>query len=291
MGRVVDGFVNLNGTIVPADEARISLFDHGLLYGMGLFETLRGYGGRFFRLAEHLQRLRRSARRLRIELPWSNTELRDPLASVLQQNNRPDGAVRLTVTRGAGTVRPGSPAGTPFFFVTCRDWSPPPERVYAAGYTAVVSAWTQASADPLTQMKTLNFAARYLSRGEAADRGADEALLLNERGQVACASVANVFVFRGARLHSPPVGAGCLPGITRATVAALARARGWPTTWAALPLESFQSADEAFLTNSLIEVMPLVSVSGRPIGDGRPGPRTRMLLGAYRDLVRRETGG
>ncbi|MBI3910368.1 MAG: aminotransferase class IV [Armatimonadetes bacterium] len=287
----ITGWASLNGQILPAAEAFVSIFDHGLLYGDGLFETVRVYEGRPFRLRQHLERLREGAVALRLALPWSAEALTAMVEETVRANRLQDGALRLTVTRGAGPPVP-DPAvcPQPTCFVTAREWSPPPPAAYERGYRAIVAEGRQNERSPLSRLKTLNYGLHLLARMEARDAGLDEALLLNQAGAVAEAATANLFAVIGGRLSTPPPSAGCLPGITRAAVLDLADKGGLSTCEVLFDLQDLRAAEEAFLTNSLLEVMPLVEVDGIPIGKGRPGAVTRQLLDAYRALVRREVG-
>jgi branched-chain amino acid aminotransferase len=283
-------FVNLNGVMCDAADARLSVFDHGLLYGMGVFETVRGYGGRLVRMGAHLERLRAGAAVLGIAVPWLDPDLERAVTETLIANEAPNGVARLTVTRGTGAGGPGAiPDGPPSFFVSVRSdrsGTAPP-----ASYRAIVSGLRQDGANPLARIKSLNFALRILARQEATRAGAQEALLLNERGELVEASMANLFLRVDGRLLTPPIDAGCLPGITRAAVLELAAAHGIPAAEASLPLSALAAAGEAFLTNSAIEVVPVVRIGGAAVGDGRPGPVTRSLQRAYRELVAKETEG
>jgi branched-subunit amino acid aminotransferase/4-amino-4-deoxychorismate lyase len=281
--------VNLNGVLVDAGEARLSVFDHGLLYGLGVFETVRGYGGQVFRLGAHLARLRAGAAILRLEVPWPDAELERAVAETLAANEAPDGIARLTVTGGVGmgSRGAGEQGGAPSYFVFVRDRQPP---ALLGGYAVDFASYQVDSRSPLAGVKSLNFAVPILARQEARAGGFDEALMVNERGELVEASMANVFLVSGGRLLTPPLTAGCLPGITRAAILEVAAIAGIPATETPVPAGAIADAGEIFLTNSAIEVMPVLRVGATPVGDGQVGPVTRRLATAYRELVARETG-
>ena len=284
------GCVCLNGEIVPAAEARVGIFDHGLLYGDGLFETCRAYGGRIFRLDAHLARLEQGARVLNLTLPWSRDSLVEAVYRTLAANNLLDAVLRLTVTRGEGPPVPDpSVCAAPTFFIAARPWAPIPPAAYEAGYRAVIAeSVRQNSASPFSRLKSLNFGLSQMARGEARTRGADEALLLNEHGRLAEGSVTNLFAVLGSRLVTPPPAEGCLPGVTRAAVLELAPSVGLAAEETTLTPDELARADEAFLTNSALEIMPLTRLGDRPVGTGIPGTVTARLMAAYGDLVRLE---
>lgn len=276
----------LNGKLVPMEEARISPHDRGFLYGDGLFETMRAYGGVIFRMEAHLERLDEGARALRFPYGLDMDYLAEACFHVLWTNELQDAYVRVTVTRGVGGL-PSEMAGTerPTALVTAREFSGYP----AETMTAHVASVTRNATSPLSRVKSLNYLDNALSRAEATDAGADEALLLDASGHVVEGSSSNVFAVLDGTVTTPPVSAGVLAGITRGCVLELCEQLDVPTSDDLLALNEFVSADEAFLTNSLMEIMPLVSVDGRAIGTGAPGPVTSQLRDAYRDLVARET--
>jgi branched-chain amino acid aminotransferase len=279
-----------NGRIARASEVAISPLDHGVLYGDGLFETMRAYGGRVFRLDAHLERLATSAPVLRLELPWTAAELRAAVEQALAANALTDAYLRLTVLRGVGPPGP-DPAlcREPHYFVVARALKPYPERCYAEGAAAVVATTRQNEGSPLARVKSLSYLNHVLARVEAREAGADEALLLNGRGELAEGASSNLFVVREGTLVTPPEESGCLPGIARAVVLEVAPRLGLAVALRPLLLPELLGADEAFLTNSLMEVMPLSRVGDRPIGRGRPGAVTARLAAAYRALVDEET--
>ena len=280
------GVVWVNGEVLPAGQASVSALDRGLLYGDGVFETIRVYGGVPFRLAAHLARLAEGLRVLQINLPGASEDLGRALVEALRASGLRDAYARLTVTRGVG----GAPselagAGEPTVLVHVRPFVGYPADLYERGMGACVSAVRRNETSPLSRIKSLNYLDCLLVRAsaDAASRGCDEAVMLNTRGELAEGTASNLFVVRGGQVLTPPVAAGCLPGIARAVVMELA-----PVYEATLALTDLSAADEAFLTNSLMEVMPLVRVDEHPVGSGLPGPVARRLLAAYRATVAAE---
>jgi len=283
---MTDSFLCWNGRLAPVSEVAISPADHGVLLGDGLFETMRAYRGRVFRLEAHLARLAASAPVLRLSLPWSTAELEQAVAATIAANGLADAVVRLTVLRGVGPPGP-DPRGCvqPNCLITARPYVAYPERCYSGGATAVIASVRQNEGSPLSRIKSLSYLDHVLARAEAREAGVDEALLLNNRGELAEGSVSNLFLVRHRTLLTPPLDSGCLPGITRAVILEEATRLGIPSIEQPLSLDDLRDSDEAFLTNSVMELMPLVRVAERPIGDGRPGPVTRRLTAAYRAVV------
>ena len=281
--------VHLNGSLVPRSDARIAALDYGFLYGYGLFETMRAYGGRVFRLDRHLDRLGRSAERLGIAV--ETPALENAVVETIRANGLSDARLRLTVSAGeGGTVPDPGTCEEPTVLVVAGHYQPLPDGVYQRGFRAVVSSIRRNSQSPLTGMKSLNFLESMLARREARVAGADEALLLNERGLLAEASMSNVFLVSDGALRTPGLSCGVLPGITREVVLELAKKNGIDTAECELTLDELRQAEEAFLTNSVMEVMPLTGVHGKPVGSGNPGPVTERVMAGYREMVRGELG-
>ena len=274
----------LGGDLVAEDEARVPALG-GVLYGYGLFETMRAYGGRPFQLDAHYERLLDGARTLGLDVPFDTAALRRAVDGVLARNflNGVDASVRLTLE--GGPPPDGATTATARWFVSARALTQYPEALYERGAAASVAGVRRNETSPLCRLKTLNYLDNLLARRTALARGADEAILLNTRGMVAEGSASNVFIVRGRQLSTPPVEAGALPGIARRTVLDLAPALGLEPMEATFGLAELREAAEAFLTNSLIEVLPLTQLDGRPIGSGRPGPGAQQLRLAYRALA------
>lgn len=286
----MDEMVYLGGSIVPRREAAVPALDYGFLYGYGLFETMRAYKGRVFRLERHLGRLAQSARFLGIAV--DRDELESAVSAVIRANRLADARVRITVSGGEGEPAPDpATCASPTVLVTAAEYEPYPEETYRRGFRAVVSSLRRNSRSPLAGLKSTSYLESLLARQEARRRGANEAVCLNERGLLAEASMSNLFLVVGETIRTPGLDSGILPGITREAVLELAAGLGSRAVEADVQLDELWRAGEAFLTSSLIEVMPLTTVDGRPVGDGRPGTVTRRLMGEYRRLVERELGG
>ncbi|MBL7166064.1 MAG: aminotransferase class IV [Dehalococcoidales bacterium] len=281
--------VYLNGFLVSRDDARIAVLDYGFLYGFGLFETMRAYGGHVFRLDRHLDRLLRSAERLGIVV--KGEVLESAVTETIRANGLSDARTRLTVSIGEGGVVPDpTTCGEPTVLVVAGNYQPFSEEVYRKGFSAVISSIRRNSQSPLSGMKTLNFLESMLARQEARTAGGDEALLLNERGLLTEASMSNVFLVSNGSLRTPGLESGVLPGVTREAVLELAGGLGMDAVECDITMNDLTVADEAFLTNSVMEVMPLTEVDGRQVGDGRLGPVTLKLMAGYGEMVRREVG-
>ncbi|MGQ9532111.1 MAG: aminotransferase class IV [Desulfotomaculales bacterium] len=283
-------YVYLNGRLVPADGARVSAADRGFLYGDGVFETLRAYGGRPFQLTEHVARLYRSASLMGLELPWPPGAVREAVEATIEANKLAEAYVRITVTRGEGLGIEPPTAAKPTLVVHTRPLAIDPQ-VYQKGIAAVVVRTRRnlPAAVPL-EAKSLNFLNNILAYREARAMGAQEAIMLNAEGAVAEGSVSNLFVVVQGKVLTPSMEAGIFPGLARETVLRLAREMGQPVEERLFGPDMLLSADEVFLTNSVREVVPVVRVNGSAIGEGRPGRVTRLLLDAYRALVRRTLG-
>ena len=277
----------IDGGIVDASQARIPITDHGLLYGDGIFEGIRVFGGRVFRLELHLARLAASARALALELPGGIEAMRRIVCDTVRAFGSPDAYVRLIVTRGEGAlgVDPTSCPQPRALCLVDRISLFAPEKL-ALGLDLVTVSLRRPPADVLDpRVKSLNYLNSALAKLEARQRGADEALILNLAGNVAEASVANVFVVRGGELRTPPATDGALEGITRQTVLELAGTLGIPAREQTLGRFDLFAADEAFLTGTGAGIVPLRSLDGRPIGAGRPGPLFAKLRAAYLDAT------
>ena len=277
--------VYLNGSLIPRSQASISALDYGFLYGFGLFETMRAYGGQVFRLDSHLNRLARSAEIL--GLPIETPDLKGAVMDTIQANKLSDARVRITVSIGEGEMTPDpSTCNKPTVLILAGHYEPYPEQVYEKGFRAIVSTIRRNSQSPLSRLKSANYLESILARQEARAAGVDEALCLNEKGLLAEASMSNIFLVADGILKTPGQESGILPGITRETILELALPLGINTLEHDIRLDELFQAQEAFLTNSLIEVMPLTEVDGKAIGSGRPGSLTKRLMAAYRKMVR-----
>jgi branched-chain amino acid aminotransferase len=249
---------------------------------------MRAYGGRLFRLEKHLARLERSARALNIDLDGIPS-LEKAIYDTLRANQLSDARIRLTVSPGAEELAPDAPIKSePTVFIMARSYVPPSEDVYHRGFTAIVSRVHRSTRSPSSGLKSLSSLDILLARQEAATFGVDHAILLNDDGLVSEGSSSNVFHIKGGTLFTPAEHCGILPGITRQVVMRdLAPSLGINNQEADVALVDLLEADEAFLTNSMIEVMPLTILADRSIGSGRPGALTQRLMKAYKALVER----
>ena len=277
----------IDGGVVDASEARIPVMDHGLLYGDGIFEGLRVVGRRVFRLEDHLARLRASARAIALEIPGGLGAMRDIVLETARAYDRDDAYLRLIITRGEGALGV-DPTTCPEPRVLC---IADRLRIYGAaelarGIDLVTASGRRSPADVLDpRIKSLNYLNSVLAKLEARRRGADEALLLNTAGAVAEASVANVFIYRGEELRTPPATDGALEGITRATVLELAGTLGIPAVERTLGRFDLFSADEVFLTGTGAGIVPVRSLDGQTVGEGVPGPICAKIRLAFDDVT------
>lgn len=280
-------FVYLNGDLVPAAEARISVFDHGFLYGDGLFETMRAYNGTVFKLAEHLHRLEKSARQMALKLPWSMEFLSLAIYAVLDKNELANAFIRLTVTRGEGPVgidpllcdRPG-------LVIMAREMPPYNEKIYAEGIKIIITGTRRNLPEACPpELKSLNFLNNILAKLELNRAGVNEGIMLNIRDEVTEGTVSNVFIYKDGRLLTPARECGLLAGIMRDTVLEIAHKAGISAAEAVLQTEDLLAAEEVFLTNSGSEITPVVQIGDIIIGTGRPGSVTRQILEEYRQMA------
>ena len=271
---------------MPESAGAVSALDRGLLLGDGLFETMRVLGGRVLQWNRHWERLHRGAGALGLTLPWTAGDLQKVVGQTLAANQLREAIVRLTVTRGFSPTARGLPPPAdawPTLIIRAAPFTPYPQHLYQNGMRVVVSRRTRRNErSPLSRVKSLNYLDNVIARQEAVAHGADEALLLNTQGNAACATTANIFTVRGGRLQTPAVAAGALQGTVRALVRAeLAPGISHVVETTQLSATDLRQADELFLTNALMGIMPVCAVDGRPVGSGQPGPLTRKLLVAY----------
>jgi len=285
-------WIHLNGRLVAEGEARISVFDRGFLYGDGVFESMRAVGGGVFRRERHLDRLRRSASGIGLDLPMPLPGLAAAIGDLLEANRLRDARIRVTLTRGAG--RPGEyveAEGPATVVITAAGFAGLDPALHREGVAVAIPPRRLIPPEALDPaIKSISRLSSVLARREARDRGGFEAILLDGGGNLTEGTASNLFLVRDGRLATPPVPAGGLPGITREAVIEIARAAAIPVAEEPLPARLLQDADEAFLTNTSWEVLPVVRAEGRPIGGGSPGPVARDLLLRYREMLRRECG-
>ena len=283
----MEQIVYLNGSLVPRTVAKISPFDFGFLYGYALFESMRVYSGRVFRMDRHLARLGRSAEVLGLQLP--DIDFEKALGDTLEANSLTYARIRLTVSLGEGEVSPDpSTCKNPTVFITASSYMPLPDAAYQKGYRAVVSQIRHNSTSPLAQIKSANYLDMILARSVAKNAGVDEALLLNEQGYVAEGSTSNVFIVSAGKVVTPSLDSGILQGVTGEAVLECASSLVIKVEERPVKLEELYQADEAFISNSIIEIMPLVEVDGRRIGSGTVGSIASKLMSEYKALLKKE---
>ncbi len=280
----------LNGALLPEAEARVSLFDRGYLYGDGLFETMRAYGGRIFRLRRHLERLAEGARAINLSYAPEQNEIEKIAEELLQANGLTDAYLRLTVSRGLGLGPLPGENLAPTVSLIARPLQLPSPETYERGWKAILVESALSPGSRLSQLKPLSYLDKTLAKMEAKKAGVDEAILVNSRGEITEASTSNLFLVKGNDLLTPPAEAGLLAGITRAAVLELAPALSLQVVETRLTPADLSSAAECFLTNSILEVMPLTGVGEAPIGEGQPGRISRKIHKAYQNLVKSELG-
>lgn len=282
--------VYISGRLVPREEAVISVFDHGLLYGDGVFEGIRAYSGRIFKLDEHLDRLYNSARAIMLEIPLTKEEMREAVIETCRANPLDDAYIRLVVTRGVGDLGLDPwKAKKPQVIIIVDEIALYPREMYECGIEAIIVSTRRNDPRALNPaIKSLNYLNNILAKIEVHNAGAHEGIMLNVQGFVAEATGENIFIYREGRLLTPPVWAGALPGITRGVVKELAEKEGIPVAEEIFTPYELYTADECFLTGTAAEIVPVVKVDGRPIGEGKPGPVTKLLTRAFHELTQRE---
>jgi branched-chain amino acid aminotransferase len=279
--------VFLDGRFVESEQATISVFDHGLLYGDGVFEGIRLYGGNVFRLEEHLERLEYSAKAIMLQLPLTRKELSWATCETCRQNGLTDAYIRLVVTRGVGDLGLAPwLCPKPSIFVIASKITLYPKEYYENGLSIVTVPTRRINPAALPPaIKSLNYLNNILAKIEARQFGALEAIMLNDQGYVAECTADNVFIVQKGELITPAVSQGALKGVTRSTIFDLARELGLPIREGNLTRYDVWCADECFLTGSGAEVIPTVKLDGREIGSGKPGPVTQKVLAAFRQRV------
>lgn len=283
--------VYINGSLVPEGEAKVSVFDRGFLYGDGVFETMRSYSSHVFRLENHLSRLFRSLKTLKIHIRFDPPTLQKAVYDTLRANGLREAYVRLAISRGEGSLGP-SPVGckSPKVIIIARKFEPYPAISYEKGWRAVVVSTRQNASSPLCQIKSANYLNYILAKMEAISRGVDEGILLNAQHYVAEATASNIFLIKDGVVATPSVNDGILPGITREAILEIATSIGIKAVVGSITLDELFASQECFVTNTLMEVMPLVEIDGRRIGSGKPGSLTAKLHRAYQELVKHEVG-
>jgi len=280
--------IYITGEFFPQEEAKISVFDHGLLYGDGVFEGLRSYGGKVFRLEQHVRRLYESARAICLQIPLSDAEMEQAINNTVKKNTIDDGYIRVIVTRGSGTLGlDPNRCSNPQVIIIADKIELYPQKVYEEGLEIVTTSVTRNHPAALSpRIKSLNYLNNILAKIEGLKAGCIEALMLNHKGEVAECTGDNIFLVRDGELFTPPLDAGILAGITRDAVIEIAKKAGIAVHEISLTKHDVYVANECFLTGTAAEVIPVVKVDDRPIGDGKPGAITLDLIDRFHKLVR-----
>jgi branched-chain amino acid aminotransferase len=280
--------IYIDGKYYDENNAKVSVFDHGLLYGDGIFEGIRAYNGRVFKLKEHIDRLFYSAKAILLDIPISPAQVMAAVVDTCRQNNLHDGYIRLVVTRGVGTLglNPNRCKNPSVIVIADKIQLYPPE-FYQKGMEIVTVPTTRNLHNALNPaIKSLNYLNNILAKIEANNAGVEEAIMLNSEGYVAECTGDNIFIIKGNQLLTPPLSAGALYGITRGTVIELGVQAGLRISEPNLTRYDVFNADECFLTGSGAEIVPVTKVDGRVIGAGKPGPITQKLVTAYHALTK-----
>jgi branched-chain amino acid aminotransferase len=282
--------INLNGSLVSKEKAVLSVFDHGVLYGDGVFEGIRAYNGRVFRLEAHVERLYDSAKAILLTPPLSRQQMAAEILRTLAANKQTEGYIRPVITRGVGDLGL-NPANcpTPSYFIITDKIKLYPDEFYKNGLPLVTVPTRRNVAEALSpKIKSLNYLNNILAKVEANQRGALEAIMLTQDGYVAECTADNLFILRKGRLLTPPTWQGALEGVTRAVVLELAEKLRIKAAEEPMTRYDVYTADEAFMTGTAAEIVPVISLDGRSIGTGKPGPVTAKLLAGFKALTARE---
>jgi branched-chain amino acid aminotransferase len=277
----------MNGELVPAEEAKIGVYDHGLLYGDGVFEGIRTYQGKAFRLKKHLERLYKSAEAIRLVIPFTPEQLSRAIYETMKANAQSEAYIRLAVTRGVGDlgVDPNT-SKRPTVFIITDKIALYPKEMYEKGMSIITAKTIRTPSGSLNpKIKSMNYLNNILAKIEASDAGVSEALMLNYEGYVAECTGDNIFMVREGKVLTSPVASGILEGITRDCVLELAGENGIEAKETNLLPDDLYGADECFLTGTAAEIIPVTKIDGRSIGTGEPGPITKLLIESFHKYV------
>jgi branched-chain amino acid aminotransferase len=286
---VKEAKIYIDGKFYSEANAKVSVFDHGLLYGDGIFEGIRFYNGRVFRLEQHLERLWNSARSICLTIPMTRQEMTEALLETIRQNHLRDGYVRLVVTRGVGNLGLNpEQCKNPSVIIIVATIALYHEDFYRKGLSIVTVATRRSNPASLNPaVKSLNYLNNVMARIEANLASADEALMLNDAGNVAECTADNVFIIKQGRIFTPPITAGALQGITRSVVFDIAGEFDLKVVEADFTRHDIFVADECFLTGTAAEIVPVVKADGRIIGNGKPGPITTRIIARFREMTQK----
>jgi len=279
--------IYIDGKFYDKEQAGISVFDHGLLYGDGVFEGIRVYHGKVFKLSEHITRLYASAGAIALEIPMKKREMEEAVLETVRLNRKKNGYIRLVVTRGEGTLGlDPAHCGKPTVIIIVADIQLYPEELYKKGVKIITASTRRIPPECLDpRIKSLNYLNNILAKIEARRSGAMEALMLTTQGLVAECTADNIFVVKGGKLLTPHPCKGALDGVTMRTVFEIAKARGIECSEADLAQYDVYTADECFITGSGAELVPVIEIDDRTVSDGKPGPLTLALIEDFRRLV------
>ena len=279
--------IYIDGGFYPESEAKVSVFDHGLLYGDGVFEGIRFYSNKVFRLEQHMERLYKSAAAIGLTIPLDHASLTEALLETIRRNELTDGYVRLVVTRGKGDLglSPWN-CPKPSIIIIAAKITLYPAESYEKGLKVVTCATRRIAHGALSPMvKSLNYLNNIMAKIEASHAGAGEGLMLNEQGLVAECTGDNIFIVSGGRITTPPISSGALAGVTRAVAIDIAREFGIQVFEPQITRYDIYTADECFLTGTAAEIIPAVELDSRPIGNGKPGPMTQRFIARFHELT------
>lgn len=283
--------IYMNGQLVDREDAKVSVFDHGFLYGDGIFEGIRVYNGKVFRAQKHLDRLWDSAKTLDIKIPMTKDEMKAAIYKTVEANGFTDAYIRLVVTRGEGTLGLDAySCGTPNVIIIAQALSLYSRDFYEKGIKIVTASTIRNPSDSLSpRVKSLNYLNNIMAKIEAYYAGCEEALMLNHKGDVCECTGDNIFIIKNGKLMTPPINACILEGITRNTVLEICKELGLEAVEQDFTRHDVYTADECFLTGSAAELIPVVGIDGRDIADGKPGPTTMRILDAFGEFVKKDT--
>lgn len=282
-------FIYLNNKLVPEEKALISVFDHGFLYGDGIYETMRAYKGIVFMIDEHIRRLFRSGDLIKLKIDKSQEEIKKAIYDTLKKNRLKDAYIRLSISRGSGEIGLDPElCKKPTFVIIAMQFRQYPEELYVRGVKVSIVKTRRNAPEALNpKIKSLNFLNNILAKIEAKEAGAYEAIMLNNRGYLTEGTITNIFFVKGGTIFTPSIESGILDGITRDLVMRVAEKNGIKVTEGLYTSENIYDADEAFITNTTLEILPVIKVDENMIGKGIPGPITKDLHRGYREEVER----
>ncbi len=283
---IMTNFIFLNGKIIPDTDGSVSTGDRGFLYGDGIYETLRSYSGKPFKLPEHLERMRHSAKQLKILFEYTNADISEWINELIEKNRSQDAYIRITLSRGTGGNRLQMDDNIdPTILIQVKPYTPYDKKLYAEGMYLVISSCRRSTSNPIYCHKSTNLLTSILLKEEAYKKSAHDEIILNTDGYVAECIVSNIFMVSGGSVITPSLDTNILPGITRRTVLGICKDNGISAREEHFAIERLVKADEVFITNSLMEIMPVSRIEDSKIGEKIPGKITQQLMNAYKRLI------